>query len=234
MAAPLYSKHGFADVTYDDDAVARADQVPELRSHFEKLGFRSLGFMAHRPFEHIFWVHEVLTSSEEDAFVTLALSPSNILKTEPRTVPIAILQTALANGSVIVTTNCPAQLRLLNHPKAGSFLEGRSAASAEELWDRHRERVAEIRFDEATSLLPHDTMDLRLRIAERCTAVAHFVVAFALLSAFFAFVGMGILWLEAMSWFNSQVLGGAVAWAFVFFTLGNLPLMVAFMWLVRN
>ena len=113
-------------------------------------------------------------------------------------------------------------------------MEGWSEASAEELWDRHRERVAEIRVDEATSLLPHDTMDLRLRIAERCTAVAHFVVAFALLSAFFAFVGMGILWLEAMSWFNRQVLGGAVAWAFVFFTLGSLPLMVAFMWLVRN
>src|SRR5438034_2997574 len=63
------------------------------------------------------------TSPDEDAFLTLALAPADFLKTEPRTIPIAILQTALTDGSVIVTTNSPGQLRLLNHPKAGSRSE---------------------------------------------------------------------------------------------------------------
>lgn len=233
MPAPLYSKHGFADVTHDEDAVARADLVPELRAGFEALGFRPLGFLGDRPYEGRLWVHEVLTSPEQDAFVTLALSPPSIVQLEPRTLPTAILQTALENGSIVVTTNCPGQFRLLNHPRAGSYLEGWTHATPAELWERHRQRVDEIFIDQATSLLPHETMDLRLRIAERCTAVALFVGVCGLLSWAVAFVGLGALWFQVMRWLH-ELFGGAGLWGPIVFSIATLPIMAAFGWLAYN
>src|SRR5438045_2032735 len=114
----------FVDLSGVEDAWALADQTPELRAGFEKLGFRHLGLIGHNLGEGTLWVYEVLVSPKRDAFLTLVLHPDHPLKTKPRILPSATLQTALSDGSVINTTTCPMQYRLLNHPKAGSYLDG--------------------------------------------------------------------------------------------------------------
>jgi hypothetical protein len=174
----------FTDVTSNVEARLRADQVPEVRAGFVALGFRQIGFLGDNPIPgECVWVHEVLTDPKSEAFLTLTISPRDPLTFKPRIIPTSTLQTALADGSLVVTTTCPEYLRFLNHPKAGSYLEGLTeTVPPDELWANHCQRVAEISQERGSPPLRHETMKLRIEIAERCTAISAFVARWVVLS----------------------------------------------------
>src|SRR5262249_26759470 len=96
---PLQSGEFYRDLSQDVGASQAADQVPELRLGFEKLGFRHLGFFGE--YAHPggkLWVQEVLASPRHDAFLTLSLSPPGFLNNNNRTVPTATLHSVLQDG----------------------------------------------------------------------------------------------------------------------------------------
>jgi hypothetical protein len=147
----------------------------------------------------------VLTSPKADAFLTLTLSPEHPLQREPRTIPTAILESGLEDGSVILTTNYPEHLWRLNHPKAGLYLAGWAEAAPEELWRRHRQRVEDLALERDSPVLPHVSMHLRLKIAERCNEVGNHVAVIALLFGVVTFiVGVVIPFVRLQDWLDAQ------------------------------
>jgi hypothetical protein len=94
----------FRDVTNDRAARRSADHLPELRAAFEELGFRQGGFLGEFNPPGDLWVYEVLSSPQADAFLTLALAPRGPLITKTRTIPTALLETAMEDGSIVITT----------------------------------------------------------------------------------------------------------------------------------
>jgi hypothetical protein len=224
----------FRDVTEDPEACRAADDLPELRTRFENLGFRRVGFLGE------YWlpgeapcVHEVLSSADGGAFLTLALAPDHPLRSDPRTLPTAILESSLEDGSIIITTTYPEHLWRLDHPKAGVYLEGWREAAPEELWGRHQQRVEDLALERDSSVLLHVSMPFRLWIAQRCNEVGNYVALVALLMGVVAFVGVLIPLVQLKDWLDAwaRVWFGAF-WPLVWF-VSTLALVVAGMWMVR-
>jgi hypothetical protein len=224
----------FHDVTNDPQARGRVDQLPESRVRLEKLGFRPLGYLGDELIPgQTPWVHEVLTSPEGDAFATLALSPPHPLQTRPRTIPTVVLHTVLEDGSIIITTTFPKYLRFLDHPKAGSYLDGSTDVSPEEIWQWHKERVAEIAGVRECSPLRHDSMRLRIWIGERCYLVSSFVTRMVVVSVEVVTVAFIIAFSQIMDAFHLQLVRwfGAAFWRTFYWLIGVL-LIVAAGWFV--
>jgi len=222
----------FSDRTPDDDARARADQLPETRATFASLGFLQVGFIGDNPIPGgEVWVHEVLKSGSGLAFLTLALSPPDPLSFRPRTLPASTLHSALADGSLIVTTTCPQYLRFLHHPRAGCFLEGMPGAAPEELWKCHEQRVEEISGARNSGILRHDSMGLRILIADRCCGISVFVarcvvlsVAFVLITSMCAYLGL----MHRLNVFLQPWFGITLAF------LGSSLLAIMSLWMLRK
>jgi hypothetical protein len=212
----------FVDLSGDEEAWALADQMPELRAGFEKLGFRHLGLLGHHLGEGLLWVFEVLVSPKEDAFLTLVLHPDHPLKTKPRIVPSAILHTALSDGTIVSTTTNPMQYRLLNHPKAGSYLDGWDEATPGELWDRHRQRVAEAAAERIGPILPHDAMPLRIHIAQRLWTVGLVMFIVPVLLGLVTLVGLVVLCMQVVEWFRVLAVARGGIWLPIIFYTGGL------------
>jgi hypothetical protein len=225
----------FRDVTEDSEACQVADNLPEWRTGFENLGFRRVGFLAEYQLPGgAFWVHEVQSSPKGDAFLTLALLPDHPLRNGPRSIPSAILESGLEDGSIIITTTNPKHLWRLNHPKAGFYLEGRSEATPEELWRRHQQRVKNLVLGRDSSVLRHVSMPLRLWIAQRSNEVGNYIAVVAFLLGFVTFVWMLISicslkgWLDAWArvWFG-------VFWP-LFWLVGFFAIVLVGGWIVRS
>jgi hypothetical protein len=224
----------FAEVTEDPEACRTADHVPELRTSFETLGFRRVGFLGEYQLPGgAVWVHEVLSSANGDAFLTLALIPDHPLRSEPRTIPSAILGSGLEDGSIIITTTSREHLWRLDHPKAGVYLEGWSEATPEELWRRHQQRVEELGLERGSLVLRHVSMPLRLWLAKRCNEVGNHVAVVALMLGMVALVGTFISFMQLKDWLDAwgRVWFGAV-WP-LFSLAGILAIGVTGVWLVR-
>lgn len=223
----------YVDLTNSDEASELADQVPELREAFVALGFRPLGYLGHDLGNNMLRVCEVLCSARGDAFLSLVLHPPSPLKTEPRIVPAALLQTAMSNGFVVSTTNGSMQYRLLNHPLAGSYLEGTQEATPAELWDLHRQRTHEIALDSDQAILRHDDMRLCIEIGKHCFAVAMFGFLLSSMFGLVGLVGLVILFVSVMqSLFGLAVAGGG-PWAPVIFLGGGAFLSVGMVFFGR-
>jgi hypothetical protein len=212
----------FVDLSGDEEAWALADQMPELRAGYEELGFRHVGLLGHNLGEGMLWVHEVLVSPRQDAFLTLVLHPDHPLKTKPRNVPSAILQTALSDGTVISTTTNTMQYRLLNHPKAGSYLDGGEGATPVELWDRHRQRVDEAAAERTGPILLHDAMPLRIQIAQRLWTVGLTMFIVPLLLGLVTAVGLVALCIQVVEWFRLLAVARGGIWLPIIFYGGGL------------
>jgi hypothetical protein len=220
----------FHDVTNDPAARARVDQLPESRVRLEKLGFRPLGFLGDELIPgQTPWVHEVLASPQGDAFVTLALSPPHPLQTRPRTIPTLVLHTVLEDGSIIITTTFPEYLRFLDHPKAGSYLDGSTDISPEEIWQWHKERALEIAGARESSPLRHDSMRLRIWIGDRCYRVSSFVARVVVVSVEVVTVAFIVAFSEVMRSFRVQLAAwfGAAFWQTLFWLVGVLLIAAA-------
>jgi len=219
-------------MTADVDAALRADQLPEPRADFANLGFRELGFLGDNPIPGgPIWVHEVLMSPNGEALLTLAFSPPDPLRYRPRAIPTLTLQTALADGSLIVTTSCPEYLRFLHHPRAGSYLEGLPGAVPEELWQSHEQRVEAFSQVRNSPVLRHDSMALRITIADRCHAISVFVARWVVLSVVFVLIGSTGSYIGLMHRLNvlfQPWFGVAIAF------LGSALLGIVAMWTLRN
>jgi hypothetical protein len=222
----------FSDVTFDEDAPRHADQLPEPRAAFLTLGFRQVGLLGDNPIPgEAVWVHEVFTAANEEAFLTLGFSPPDPLVFRPRSIPTSTLHTALQNGSLIVTTTCPEYLRFLNHPKAGSYLEGCGVAAPSELWQLHGQRVDTISRERNSPALRHDSMRLRIQIADRCVLISYFVARWVVLSVALVLLGSGIslvgmmhrLGVQFQAWFGIPLA-----------LLGSTALGIGAMWTARN
>jgi hypothetical protein len=179
-------------MTGSPGAEEAADYVPELRAGFEELGFRRVGFLGEyeMPGKPTLWVYEVLSSANGDAFLSLYDATVGPLRNQPRTVRTATLETALEDGSIIITTTHDKHLWSLDHPRAGMYLEGWSEASPEELWYQHQQRVESLVRKRDSSVLRHDSMPLRLWIAGRCIQIGSHVAIVALLMGFAAFLAI--------------------------------------------
>ena len=226
----------FRDITEDWAVRWGADCVPELRIGFENLAFRSIGFLGEYQVPGgSLWVNEVLASPKADAFLTLTLSPTHPLKRESRTIPTAILESGLEDGSIIITTNSPEHLWRLNHPKAGLYLDGWSEANPEELWRHHQQRVEDLARERASAILRHVSMRLRLWIAERCNEVGNHVAVLALLFGVVAFVvGILIPFVRLVDWLDAPFRGWfGVFWP-LFWFVAIFAIVVLGWWLARS
>lgn len=226
----------FRDVTGDSKSCQAADRVPELRSGYEKLGFRRVGFLGeYQTPGGTLSVHEVLSSANDSTFLTLTLAPDYpLIKSEPRTFPNAVLESALEDGSIIITTTYRERLWRLNHPKAGLFLESSSEATPEELWSLHQRRVEEVVARRGSSLLRHNSMSLRLWIEERCNEVGNYVALFALCVGLAAFVeGMALL-IRLGDWLNAWGRAWLGAFFLPFWFVVLISIAVAVLWLIRS
>jgi len=230
------TRNWFRDMTDSPGAEQAADYVPELRAGFEELGFRRVGFLGEyeMPGKPTLWVYEVLSSANGDAFLSLYDATVGPLRNQPRTVRTATLETALEDGSIIITTTHDKHLWSLDHPRAGFNLEGWSDASPEELWHRHEGRVEDLVRKLDSLVLRHDSMALRLWIAGRCIQVGTHVAFVALLMGFTAFVAVLITLVRLKDWLQA----GVGAWFGPFWPLfwfaGLLAILAAGAWLVRN
>jgi hypothetical protein len=225
----------FRDVTEDAAACRAADHVPELRRGFENLGFGRVGFLGEYQLPGgALWVHEVLSSADGAAFVTVALAPDHPLRSAPRTIPTATLESALEDGSIVITTTYGEYLWRLHHPKAGLYLEGWSEATLEELWRRHQQRVEELVLERNSSVLRHASMPLRLWIAERCNEVGNHVAVVALLLGVLAFMGTFISLMRLKDWLDAWARGWFGAFWPLFWFAGILAIAGAGVWLVRS
>jgi hypothetical protein len=225
----------FRDVTEDSEACRAVDNVPELRTGFHKLGFRRVGFLAeYRLPGKDPWIQEVLTSADGAAFLTLALLPDHPLRSEPRTIPTATLESALEDGSLLITTTYPEYLWRLNHPKAGLYLEGWSEAAPEELWRRHQQRVEDLALERDSPALRHVSMPLRLWIAQRCNEIGSYVAVVALLVGVVAFGWVFISLVRLKDWLDAQARLWFGAFWPVFWLVGLLALVGVGVWLVRS
>ena len=226
----------FRDMTDAPGAEQAADQVPEMRAGFEKLGFRHVGFLGEyeMPGKPTLWVYEVLSSANGDAFLTLYRAPDGPLRNKPRIVRTATLQTALKDGSIIITTSHDKHLWSLDHPRAGVYLDGWRGALPEELWHQHQQRIETLVQKRVSSVLRHDSMLLRLWIAGRCIQVGSHVAFVALLMGFAAFVAVLITLVRLKDWLQAAV--GAWFGPFwqLFWFAGLLAILAAGVWLVRN
>jgi hypothetical protein len=226
----------FRDMTDVPGAEQAADNVPELRAGFEELGFRRVGFLGEyeMPGKPTLWVYEVLSSANGDAFLTLYRAPDGPLRNKPRIVRTATLETALEDGSIIITTTHDKHLWSLDHPRAGVYLEGWSEVSPEELWYRHQQRVEDLARKRDRSVLRHDSMPLRLWIAGRCIQIGSHVAFVALLMGLAAFVAVLITLVQLKDWLQA----GVGAWFGQFWQLfwfaGLLVILAVGVWLVRN
>src|SRR5262245_26582818 len=226
----------FRDITEDWAVRWDADCVPELRIGFEKLAFRSIGFLGEYQVPGgSLWVHEVLASPKADAFLTLTLSPEHPLKREPRTIPTAILESGLEDGAIIITTNSPEHLWRLNHPKAGVYLEGWSEANPEELWRHHQQRVEDLALERDSAILRHVSMRLRLWIAERCNEVGNHVAVLALLFGVVAFVvGILIPFVRLVDWLDARFRGWLGVFWPLFWFVAIFAIVVLGWWIARS
>jgi hypothetical protein len=236
MSSQRYPQPRFSDVTDDRDARAHVDHIPESRACLEQLGFRPVGFLGDELIPGQTWVHEVLASPQGDAFVTLALSPPHPLTTKPRIIATLVLHTVLEDGSIIITTTCPEYARFLDHAKVGSYLEGCSGASAKEIWQRHKERVAEIAGARESSPLRHDSMRLRIWIGERCYQVSSFVARVVVSSVIVVTAAFMIGFSEFMHLFRLQIAVwfGAAFWQSLGWAIGILLIGTAGLWILRS
>jgi hypothetical protein len=225
----------FRDLTENAQACRAADHVPELRTRFDFLGFRHVGFLGeYRVPGGALWVYEVLSSASASAFLTLAMAPDHPLRSAPRSRPSATLESALEDGSIVITTTYPEPLWRLDHPKAGVYLEGWGEAAPEELWRRHQQRVEEFGRKRDSAVLRHVSMPLRVWIAERCNEVGNHVAVVALLMGAVAFVPVLVSLVRLEEWLNclAPVWFGAfrpLAWS-----VGTLAVVFAGAWLVRR
>lgn len=224
----------FRAVTEDVEACQAAHPVPEWRPGFAKLGFRHIGFLGeYESPGGPFWVHEVLASANGAAFLTLLLAPDHPLRSRPRTIPTAVLESALEDGSIIITTTYREHLWRLHHPKAGVYLEGWSEASAEELWRRHQQRVEDLVLERNSPVLRHDSMPLRLWIAERCNRVGTHVAVVGLVLGVAAFTPAFISLVRLKDWLDAWARGWAGAFWPLFWFGSVLALVGAGIWIVQ-
>lgn len=226
----------FRDVTEDSEACQTADRVSELRRDFERLGFRRVGFLGeYQTPGGILWVHEVLSSTNGDAFLTLTLvSDQPLTRRGPRTIPTAILQSALEDGSILITTTCREHRWRLNHPKAGLYLEDWVEATPEELWHRHQQRIGEVIAERNSLVLPHVSMSLCLWIQERCRKIGNYVALVAVCVCFIIAMEGWLLFWQLEHWLNAGILVpfgvfGLPLWLVSFFAMAAVV-----MWLIRN
>jgi hypothetical protein len=223
----------FSDVTADEEARACVDQLPEPRAAFANLGFRQLGFLGDNPIPGgAVWVHEVLMSPNGEALLTLAFCPPDPLRFRPRAIPTLTLHTALADGSLVVTTSCPEYLRFLHHPRAGSCLEGLPGAVPEDLWHRHEQRVEAFSQVRNSPVLRHDSMALRIKVADRCDAISVFAARWVVLSVALVWLSLGSSAIGLMNRFN--VLFQPWFGMHLALIASSLVAMAAMLWTLRN
>jgi hypothetical protein len=122
----------------------------------------------------------------------------------------------------------------LDHPKAGVHLEGLPDATPVDLWRQHQERVAELSGERFSPVLRHDSMSLRIWIAERCREIGNFVALAGLFIGFLAFVGVLASILQFMEWFNAQARAWFGPWFPLFWLVGIFLMCGAAMWLGRR
>src|SRR5579872_7522131 len=225
----------FRDVTDDAETCRAADSLPDWRTRFAALGFHHIGYLGeYRIPGGALWVHEVLSSANGDAYLTLALLPDHPLRSDPRTTPTATLESALEDGSILITTTYPEYLWRLDHPKAGVYLEGWSEATPEELWQHHRQHVEQRALERDSSVLPHVSMALRLWIAERCNEVGDHVAVMALMAGVAAFLWIFLSLVRLMDWLDAWVRVRFGALRPLFYFLGLAAIAAAGVGLVRS
>ncbi|KFE62634.1 hypothetical protein [Hyalangium minutum] len=207
------------DVSEDPAERARAKPVPELTPGFEALGFKTLGFYRlGRPPGH---VYEVWRSPDSRAVLVVEYD----LKKRPR----AELRTLLHDGTIIETSSRFSGLsRLfrrarLHHPEAGYLLETH-AATPEQLYRRHTERVEAIARERSSTIPSHDSMRLLFALVARSMVLTlnryhHgkrlewiiFIPATLAIIAAVVFAGTPLHWLTALAvaavafWYVSEM-----------------------------
>lgn len=207
------------DVSEDAAERARAKPVPELTPGFEALGFQTLGFYRlGRPPGHVF---EVWRSPDSRAVLVV----EHDLKKRPR----AELRTLLHDGTIIETSSRFSGLaRLfrrsrLHHPEAAYLMETH-AATTEQLYRRHTERVEAIARERNSTIPPHDSMRLLFALVSRSMVLTihrhhHgkrlewtiFIPATLAIVAAVVFAGTPLHWLTALAvaavafWYVSEM-----------------------------
>lgn len=207
------------DVSENPAERVRAKPVPELTPGFEALGFKTLGFYRlGRPPGH---VYEVWRSPDSRAVLVVEYD----LKKRPR----AELRTLLHDGTIIETSSRFSGLsRLfrrarLHHPEAGYLLETH-AATPEQLYRRHTERVEAIARERSSTIPSHDSMRLLFALVARSMVLTlnrhHygkrmewliFIPATLAIIAAVVFAGTPLHWLTALAvaavafWYVSEM-----------------------------